>query len=83
MSKVTQVVVALQGLLGDLAELAAAEVGVIRRVHKFTARTLARTMVCGYLQNPRASDEQLVQVTAQCGVEVTPQGVADRFTLLL
>lgn len=52
MSKVTQVVVALQGLLGDLAELAAAEVGVIRGVHKFTARTLARTMVCGYLQNP-------------------------------
>ena len=52
MSKVTQVVVALQGLLGDLAELAAAEVGVIRRVHKFTARTVARTMVCGDLQNP-------------------------------
>lgn len=83
MSKVTQVVVALQGLFGDLAELAAAEVGVIQRVRKLTARTLARTMVCGFLQNPRAADEQLAQVAAQCGVEITPQGIADRFTLRL
>ncbi|MFM9965807.1 MAG: hypothetical protein ACKV2Q_31890, partial [Planctomycetaceae bacterium] len=68
MSKVTGIVTALQGVLGDLAELAAAETGVIQRVRKFTARTLARTMVCGFLQNPRATDEQLAQVAAQCGV---------------
>ena len=80
MGKVTGIVAALQGLLGVLADSAAEESGVIQRVRKFTARTLARTMICGFLQNPRATDEQLAQVAAQCGVEITVQGMAERFT---
>ena len=80
MSTVANVVAALQGLLGGLADRAAKETGVIQRVRKFTARTLARTMICGFLQKPGASDEDLAQIAAQCGVEITTQGVADRFT---
>lgn len=80
MSALSNVAAALQGLLGEAAVRAAKASNVIQRVRKFTAQTLARTMVCGFLQNPNAQDEQLAQVAAQCGVEITPQGVAERFT---
>lgn len=79
MCTLTQVAEALQGLLGEAADVAAKETGVIRRLRKFTPRTLARTFVCGFLQNPRATDEQLAQVAAQGGVNITTQGVAERF----
>ena len=83
MSALSNVAAALQGLLGEAAVRAAKASNVIQRVRKFTAQTLARTMVCGFLQNPNAPDEQLAQVAAQCGVEITPQGVAERFTPVL
>ena len=67
-------------LLGPLAEAAATTSGVIERHRKFTARSLARTFVLGFLQKPAASDEQLAQVAAQCGVSVTPQAIERRHT---
>jgi hypothetical protein len=69
---------ALQELLGPCAEKAAADSGVIRRKRKFTAVGLAQTFVLGFLQDPEASDEDLAQLAAQCGVEVTPQAVEQR-----
>jgi hypothetical protein len=71
---------ALQRLLGDMAQTAADESGVIERTRKFTALSLARTFVLGFLKNPRASDEKLAQMAVQCGVEVTPQAIEQRHT---
>ena len=34
----------------------------------------------GFLHNPAASDEDLAQMAAQCGVEVTPQAIEQRHT---
>jgi Transposase DDE domain len=71
---------ALQRLFGDIAQTAADESGVIERTRKFTALSLARTFVLGFLKNPKASDEKLAQMAAQCGAEVTPQAIEQRHT---
>src|SRR5262249_6471877 len=52
--------------------------GVIVRQRKFTALSLARTFVLGFLRNPRASDEELAQVAGQCGAAVTPRAIEQR-----
>ncbi len=71
---------ALQRLFGEIAESAGEIVPIVIRRRKFTVSALARTFILGFLQNPRASDEQLAQVAAQCGVTVTPQAIEQRHT---
>jgi hypothetical protein len=71
---------ALQRLFGDIAQAAADESGVIERQRKFTALSLARTFVLGFLHKADASDEQLAQIAVQCGAAVTPQAVEQRYT---
>ena len=71
---------ALQSLFGPLAEDAARASGVIVRRRKFTGLSLARTFVLGFLQNPRASDEELARLAAQAGTPVSPQAIDQRHT---
>src|ERR1700741_3124813 len=71
---------ALQHLFRAAVEEAAEASGVIRRQRKFTAVTLAKTFVLGFLAKPDASDEDLAQVAVQVGAEVTPQAVEQRYT---
>jgi hypothetical protein len=78
MGIVAKVGAALQQLFGDIAEKAADDSGVIVRKRKFTGITLARTFILGHLQKSEASDEELAQMAAQCGVEVTPQAIEQR-----
>ena len=80
MAILAKVGAALQELFGPCAEKAAIASGVIRRKRKFTGVALAKTFVLGYLQDPEASDEDLAQMAAQCGVEVTPQAVEQRYS---
>ena len=68
----------LQQLFGPIAASAAEASGVIRRKRKFTGIGLAKTFVLGFLQDAKASDEDLAQMAAQCGVDVTPQAVEQR-----
>jgi hypothetical protein len=75
-----QVVSVVQRTFLVLAEQVGAECGIIRRERKFNASTLAQTLVLGLLQNPRAKDEALAQTASYCGVSVTPQAIAQRFT---
>lgn len=70
----------LQRLFGEATERVAAETGVIQRQRKFTAISLAKTFSLGFLHNPAATDEDLAQMAAQCGVEVTPQAIEQRHT---
>jgi DDE family transposase len=71
---------ALQQLFGAVAQSAASDIGVIKRTRKFTPLSLARTFVLGFLKNPKASDEKLAQMAAQCGADVTPQAIEQRQT---
>lgn len=80
MQIIAKVAAVVQFLLGDWADEQAKESGVIQRRRKFSAATLARTFVYGFLANPDASDEELAQCAGLCGVEVTPQAVEQRFT---
>jgi hypothetical protein len=80
MSILARAAAALQQLFGPLAQDAADEAGVIRRQRKFTALSLARTFVLGFLRHPEASDEQLAQMAVACGAAVTPQAIDQRHT---
>lgn len=80
MGIIAKVGVALQQLFGPVAEQVAQSSGVIVRKRKFTALSLARTFVLGYLQNAKASDEELAQMAVQCGADVTPQAIDQRHT---
>lgn len=72
---------ALQRLFGaEIAGPAAQASGVIQRTRRFTALSLARTFVLGFLRDPKASDEKLAQMAAQCGVAVSPQAIDQRHT---
>jgi hypothetical protein len=71
---------ALLRVFGGLADEAAEASGVIQRQRKFSGRSLAQTLVLGFLQNPEASDEELAQIAVSCGVAVTPQAVDQRHT---
>jgi hypothetical protein len=70
----------MQQLFGETAEQAAQTAEVIVRKRKFTGLSLARTFVLGFLYKPDASDEELAQIAVQCGAEVTPQAVEQRYT---
>jgi hypothetical protein len=63
-----------------LADAVAAEVPVVRRLRKFSPATLARTVILGVLAKPHASAKDLARTAERCGVLVTPQAVAQRFT---
>lgn len=80
MGILAKVGLALQRLFGECAEDAGDSSGVIQRQRKFTAISLAKTFVLGFLLHPEASDEELAQMAAQCGVDVTPQAVEQRHT---
>lgn len=80
MGIVAKVGEALQTLLGDFVEEAAAKSGVIKRKRKFTPSSLAATFILGFLQKPNASDENLAQMAAQRGAEVTTQAVEQRYS---
>ena len=80
MGKIHEVSKAIQSLVGELAEEVAAGCRVVKRVRKFTAGTLAKTFVFGFLQNPGASDEELAQMAGVLGVQVTTQAVEQRYS---
>jgi len=80
MGIVAKVGAMLQRLFGSVADEAAEASGVIQRKRKFTGESLARTFVLGHLQNPEASDEELAQIAAQCGADVTTQAIEQRYT---
>ena len=80
MSILANVGMAIQKLLGPIAEEEGEKTEIIVRKRKFTCLSLAKTFVMGFLQKPNASYEDLAQVAVQCGADVTPQAVEQRQT---
>jgi hypothetical protein len=77
---IAKVSASLQALVGSMAEEVARDHPVVLRRRKFTTSTLAQTFIFGFLARPRASDEELAQMAALCGVAVTAQAVEQRST---
>ena len=83
MGIIANVSAAVQALFGTMAEEVAKDHPVVLRHRKFTTATLAQTFILGFLAKPRASDEELAQTAALCGVEITAQAIEQRHTARL
>jgi hypothetical protein len=70
----------LQTLLTDEADQAARDTGFLRRRRQFTGATFVQTLVLGWLHDPHAPVDALVDVAADLGVHVTSQALDKRFT---
>src|SRR5688572_5350997 len=80
MAKLTQVAESMQNVLIDVAEKAGQETGFVKRKSKLSGSIFTQTLVFGWMDNPKASLEELTQTTAALGVEISPQGLDQRFS---
>ncbi len=77
---IAQVSRAMHRLLTDVADELAREAEFVKREVKVTGSNFAQTLVLGWLSNPEATLAELSQTAAAVGLEITAQGLAQRFT---
>ena len=80
MTIITEISEAMQRVLTETAEQAAKVTGFIQRQKKITGANFCQTLVFGWLQEPEATLESLSQTGVTVGLEITPQGLDQRFT---
>jgi hypothetical protein len=80
MIHITQLATVLKTLLIDEANTLAKEFHVIKRCRIFTGSSLVQTLLFGWLNQPRASIDQLAQMAAKCNAPVTKTALEKRFT---
>ena len=80
MPSIPQLTSAIQTMLPDVAQQAAAQTGFVRRQRAISGAQFVQTLVCGWLADPAADYESLVSLATDLGVSITPQGLCDRFT---
>jgi len=77
---IAQVSKTMQSILYRTAHEVAAECGVVKRQRKVNGANLCQTLILGWLSNPAATLEELCQTGAAVGLEISPQGLDQRFT---
>jgi hypothetical protein len=80
MTSLAPVAAALRHVLTEVPAGLARETGFCRRRSKLTAALFVQTTVLGWLAHPAGSLHQLTQTAADCGLSLSPQGLAQRFT---
>ena len=80
MSSVPEVAQAMSRVLTDVAHQAALETGMVQRRSKLTGADFTQTLVFGWQADPDASLCSLTQMAATLGVQISPQGLFQRFT---
>ena len=80
MLTVAQLQEQLQELFRVTASQAGRESHFIQRKRKLSGETFVASLVWGWMANPKASLAELSQSAALCGVEISPQGLAQRLT---
>lgn len=83
MSKIASIAKILHRAFGDIPWEVNQEVGVIQRQRKFDPMSLAASFVLAFLRNPLANENDVAEVAAILGVNVSPQAVDQRFSVLL
>lgn len=68
----------LQVFFSEMADTFGRETGFVQRKSKMTGACFVQTLVLGWLDNPEASLNQLVQVSADLGVEISVPGLQQR-----
>jgi hypothetical protein len=77
---ISQVSQAMQTVLTDIADELARTSNFIKRQVKVTGSNFCQTLVMGWLGKPEATLEELCQTAAAIELEITPQGLEQRFT---
>jgi len=80
MTDITQIRTALQSVLGEKADELARKTKFIQREVKVTGSKFAQTLVFGFLDNPRMSYREMRQAASYSGLEITPQGLEQKFS---
>lgn len=80
MTSIPQLSLTLQTVFTSVANAAARTSGFIQRQRQLTGASFVQALVFGFLARPTATLEQLAQSTANVGVPLSPQGLAQRFT---
>jgi len=70
----------MQTVLTQEADRLGRETGFVRRQVKWSGRTFVQTLVLGFLSNPEASYSELSQSAAALGLDISNQGLEQRFT---
>lgn len=79
-TKIPQMAEMLQDVLTRKADELGRASGFIQRQKKFSGSSFAQTLVFGWLANPSSSMEEMSQSAANIGIEVSRQGIDERFT---
>jgi hypothetical protein len=77
---VNQVAAAIEKVLREEADELARQTGFVKRQRNLSGATFAQTLTFGWLADPEASVGDLSQTAAAIGVEISPQGLDQRFT---
>jgi hypothetical protein len=80
METIPQVSEAMQNVLTTVADRAGRQTSFVQRQSKLSGSIFTQTLVFGLLATPQASLENLTQTTAALGVEISPQGLDQRFS---
>lgn len=80
MMTVTELNETAQRVLIHAAEAVARTTRFTKRASKLTGPAFAQTLVFGWLAHPEATLEELAQTACELGVEISPQGLDERFT---
>ena len=80
MSSIAQIAETLQTVWTQEADRLGRETGFIQRQVKWCGGTFLRTLVLGFLSNPEASYSELSQSAVALGVNISSQGLEQRFT---
>jgi hypothetical protein len=76
---IPEVTAALVDIFSLVAYRAARDSGFVQRQSKLGGEAFVQALTFGWLQNPRATLEELTQAAASVGVRITPQGLEQRF----
>lgn len=80
MTSIKQVSQSIQRILGEQADQVGRSTGFVQRESKMGGAAFVQTLVFGWMSNPQATLEELAQTAGSVGVEITPQGLDQRFT---
>src|ERR1700732_2174149 len=76
---IPEVAAALVDVFSSVACRAARQSGFVQRESKLSGEAFVQALTFGWLQNPRATLEELAQAAASIGVRITKQGLDQRF----
>jgi hypothetical protein len=80
MASIPHLAKVLRTVLTTTANRAARATRFVQRRSKLSGAKFVQTLVFGWLANPAATYEELVQTAATLGVKITAQGLEQRFT---